>query len=127
SNSVDGIVETVLRSGRTRGPAVVVAQVFETNLVARSAVVTIGDSGGPAAGIEFFGLRTPNLLGDVDDDEATPPEKRTQLGVLGSGFQQSVDVVFAILDERGGAATDGTVVDFSLFGPNGGEFIAPTT
>src|SRR6185369_4042816 len=45
----------------------------------------------------------------------------------GSGFAQAVDVVFAVLDARGGPAADGTIVDFSLFGPNGGESISPVS
>lgn len=123
--SKNGFVETVLVAGPTPGFAIVTAQVSGSDLSARSPVVLIGSLGGrPAASIEFFGLRLPGLLGGADDAAGTP-ESRTQLGVRGSGFQQAVDVVFAVLDDHGGAAADGTIVDFSLFGPNGGESIAP--
>ena len=122
----NGFVETVLHAGATAGSAVVVARVDGTNLVARSAVVVIGQPPGQAASIEFFQLRVPGLIGSADDNAGTPTT-RTQLGVRGSGFSQAVDVVFAVLDNHGGAAVDGTVVDFNLFGPNGGETIAPTS
>ncbi len=122
----NGFVETVLQAGATSGTAVVVAQVEGTSLVARSAVITIGRAPGAAAAIEFFGLRVPGLLGTGTDNAGTPTT-RTQLGLRGSGFAQAVDVVFVVLDDRGGAAMDGTIIDLSLFGPNGGESIAPTT
>ncbi len=122
----NGFVETVLQAGRTSGGAVVVARVDGSNLIARSAVITIGQAPGPAFSIEFFTLRVPGLIGDATDNVGTPAS-RTQLGVRGSGFAQAVDVVFAVLDARGGAAVDGTIVDFNLFGPNGGESIAPTS
>ncbi len=122
----NGFVGVVLQAGSTAGGAVVVARVDGTNLLARSAVVTIGQPAGAAASIEFFGLRVPGLIGSADDNAGTPTT-RTQLGVRGSGFAQAVDVVFAVLDNHGGAALDGTVVDFNLFGPNGGETIAPTS
>ncbi len=124
-HSQNGFVETVLVAGPTAGNAVVVAQVFETNLIARSATVSIGKAAGPAVALEFFGLRLPGLLGNADDQEGTP-ETRTQLGIKGSGAQ-AVDVVFAVLGAEGGPALDGAVIDFSLFGPNGGEFISPTS
>jgi hypothetical protein len=122
----NGFVGVVLQAGATAGGAVVVAQVDGTNLIARSSVVTIGSPAGAAASIEFFGLRVPGLIGSATDNAGTPTT-RTQLGVRGSGFAQAVDVVFAVLDVHGGAAIDGTLVDFQLFGPNGGETIAPTT
>ncbi|HEY2387131.1 MAG TPA: hypothetical protein VGK30_09230 [Candidatus Binatia bacterium] len=122
----NGFVGVVLQAGPTAGGAVVVAKVDGTSLVARSAVITIGSPPGAAASIEFFGLRVPGLIGSADDNAGTPTT-RTQLGVKGSGFAQAVDVVFAVLDTHGGAAADGTIVDFNLFGPNGGETIAPTS
>ena len=121
----DGIVETVVRAGATPGNAVVVAQVHETNLIARSAVITIGRPAGPAVSLQFLNLRLPHGFDDGVDEEGTP-QTRSQLGVRGAGLQ-AVDVVFVVLDQEGGPAADGTLVDFSLFGPNGGEFIAPTS
>lgn len=121
----DGIVETVVRAGATSGNAVVVAQVSETNLIARSAVISIGRPAGTATSVQFLQLRLPHVFDDVSEDEGTP-QQRTQLGIRGSGLQ-AVDVVFVVLDEEGGPAADGTLVDFSLFGPNGGEFITPTS
>lgn len=122
--SVNGFVETVLQAGPTPGNAVVTVRVNGSNLSARSPVITIGRPPGAASSMEFFGLRVPGLIGDADDDAGTPAE-RTLLGVRGSGFAQAVDVVFVVLDDQGGAAADGTIVDFSLFGPNGGESISP--
>jgi hypothetical protein len=124
--SENGFVETVLHAGPTPGNAVVVAQVQNTTLIARSPVIAIGRPPGDAVALEFFGLRVPGLIGNADDNAGTP-ETRTQLGVRGSGFNQAVDVVFAVLDDRGGAAADGTIVDFSLFGPNGGESLSPAS
>lgn len=121
-----GFVATILRAGSLPGNATVVARVRDTNLVARSTAVVIGRPRGAAASIEFFGLRVPGLLGEQDDNAGTPTT-RTQLGVRGSGFNQAVDVVFAVLDTGGAAALDNSVVDFRLFGPNGGESISPTT
>src|SRR6266481_2703219 len=122
----DGFVSTVVQAGSVSGIVVVVARVDGTNLIARSAVITIGRAQGQAVAIEFFGLRVPGLLGTASDNAGTPTT-RTQLGVRGSGFAQSVDVVFAVFDQFGGAAADGTAIDFQLFGPNGGEAIAPTS
>ncbi len=122
----NGFVETVLTAGATPGNAVVVARVHNTNLVARSAVIAIGRQPGAAVSIEFFTLRVPGLIGGEDDEPGTP-QSRTLLGIRGSGARQSVDVVFAVFDANGSAAADGTIVDFSLFGPNGGEFITPTS
>jgi hypothetical protein len=122
----NGFVSTVVQAGSISGIVVVVARVDGTNLIARSAVITIGHEQGQAVAIEFFGLRVPGLLGTGTDNAGTPTT-RTQLGVRGSGFAQSVDVVFVVLDQFGGAAADGTIIDFNLFGPNGGEAIAPTS
>jgi hypothetical protein len=122
----DGIVETILLAGPTAGNATVVAQVEGTNIVARSAVIAIGRVRGEPIAIEFFGLRVPELF-DAPDQSAAPPQTRTQLGLRGSGFNQAVDVVFALLDAGGAAAIDGVQVDFSLFGPNGGESVSPPT
>src|SRR6266481_994377 len=122
----DGFVSTVVQAGSVSGIVVVVARVDGTNLIARSAVITIGHAQGQAVAIEFFGLRVPGLLGTGTDNAGTPTT-RTQLGVRGSGFAQSVDVVFVVFDQFGGAAANGTIIDFNLFGPNGGEGIAPTS
>src|SRR6266481_3661201 len=122
----NGFVSTVVQAGSVSGSVVVVARVDGTNLIARSAVITIGHAQGQAVAIEFFGLRIPGLLGTGTDNAGTPTT-RTQLGVRGSGFAQSVDVVFVVLDQFGGAAANGTIIDFNLFGPNGGEGIAPTS
>jgi len=121
----DGFADTVLRAGATQGNAVVVARVNGTDLVARSGVVVIGRHAGPAAAIEFFGLRTPTLF--TSDTTTATPTTRTQLGVRGSGFNQAVDVVFVLFDDHAAAAPDGTIVDFTLFGPNGGETISPSS
>ena len=122
----DGFANTILRTGNEPGNVTVVARVKDTNLVARSAVVVIGRPRGIAAAIEFFTLRVPGLIGNGTDNAGTPAT-RTQLGLRGSGFNQAVDVVFAVLDAGGVAALDDTVVDFRLFGPNGGETITPTS
>lgn len=122
----DGFVETILRTGNEPGNVTIVARVKNSNLVARSSTVVIGRPRGAAAAIEFFGLRVPGLIGDANDNAGTP-ETRTQLGIRGSGFNQAVDVVFAVLDAGGVAALDNTAVDFRLFGPNGGETISPTS
>jgi len=42
-------------------------------------------------------------------------------------FNQAVDVVFVLFDDHAAAAPDGTIVDFTLFGPNGGETISPSS
>jgi hypothetical protein len=122
----DGFVQTFLIAGTQSGNAVVVARVRGTALVARSQVVAIARARGAAAAIEFFKLRVPDLLGNSDDNAGTP-QTRTQLGVRGSGFNQAVDAVFVVLDANGAAALDGTVVDFTLFGPNGGESVSPAS
>jgi hypothetical protein len=123
AKTVDGFVEVLMLAGEIAGNAVVVASIPETTFVARSAIMTIGRAPGGASAIEFFGLRLPGLL----QEDAAPgtPSTRTQLGLRGSGFAQAVDVVFAVLDANGGPAADGTVVVFTLFGPNGGESITP--
>jgi hypothetical protein len=121
----DGFVDTVLRAGATEGNATLVAHVEGTDLVARSGVVVIGRRAGPPVAIEFFGLRTPTLF--ATDSTTATPETRTQLGVRGSGVNQAVDVVFLVFDDRAAAAPDGTIVDFTLFGPNGGETISPSS
>jgi len=122
----NGFAETVLEAGPTPGNAVVIATVEGTGLVARSAVIAIGRAPGAAATIEFFELRVPGLIGSANDSAGTP-QTRTQLGVRGSGFAQAVDVVFAVLDAQGGPAADGTIIDFTLFGPNGGESLSPSS
>jgi hypothetical protein len=122
----DGFVRTIVRTGSEPGNVTVVARVKNSSLVARSAAVVIGRPRGAAAAIEFFGLRVPGLIGNADDNAGTP-QTRTQLGIRGSGFNQAVDVVFAVLDAGGVAALDNTAVDFRLFGPNGGETISPTS
>src|SRR6185503_19108988 len=75
---------------------------------------------------EFFGLRVPDLPGNADDEAGTP-QTRTQLGIRGSGVNQAVDAVFLVLDAGGAAALDGTIIDFTLFGPNGGESVSPSS
>jgi len=124
----DGLVETIVRAGSTRGTATVVAQVEGTNLVARSTAIVIGQPRTEAVAIEFFGLRIPDLFaeeGEEEEPDPGTPQSRTQLGLRGSGLNQAVDVIFALLGASGGAAVDGTIVDFTLFGPNGGEFASP--
>jgi hypothetical protein len=124
--TANGFISTIVQAGSVAGTAVVVARIDGTNLIARSSVITVGRSPGTAVAIEFFQLKVPGLIGDATDNAGTPTT-RTQLGVRGSGFAQSVNVVFAVLDQFGGAASDDTIIDFSLFGPNGGESIAPTS
>src|SRR5438309_6283315 len=119
----DGFVSTVVQAGSVSGIVVVVARVDGTNLIARSAVITIGHAQGQAVAIEFFGLRVPGLLGTASDNAGTPTT-RTQLGVRGSGFAQSVAVVFVVFDPFGGAGAGGTAIDFHLSGPNGRYVIA---
>jgi len=89
-------------------------------------VVAIARARGQAVALEFVTLRVPDLQGSGDDAVGTP-RTRSQLGIRGSGVNQSIEAVFLVLDAAGAAAVDGTIIDFSLFGPNGGEAVFPTS
>lgn len=63
----------------------------------------------------------PPTVGSIEFTSATP----VQVGVKGSGRAEVSTVVFTARDSHGNPAPDGTVVDFELFGPEGGEYIDP--
>jgi hypothetical protein len=65
----------------------------------------------------------PPIVGSIEFGSATP----LLVGVKGSGQPEVSTVIFKVWDSYGKAARDGTVVDFDLFGPKGGEYISPVT
>lgn len=62
-------------------------------------------------------------VGSIQFSSASP----TVVGVKGSGQQESSLITFSVKDVNGQAVADGTTVNLSLTGPNGGETISPTT
>ncbi|MDD5222784.1 MAG: Ig-like domain-containing protein [bacterium] len=65
----------------------------------------------------------PPVVGSIEFVSASP----LQVGVKGSGQAEVSTVIFKVRDKDGNAAPDGTLVDFDLFGPKGGEYISPVT
>lgn len=80
----------------------------------------IVDSGG-VRNEDWWIVINPPQVSSIEFTSATP----LQVGVKGSGLPEVSTVVFTVKDDHGNPAPDGTIVDFTLYGPKGGEYISP--
>jgi len=84
-----------------------------------NAKITV-DSGGIKNDSRIITISAPQVS-SIQFISATPDS----VGVKGSGLTEVSTVTFTVKDDHGNTAPDGTVVNFSIYGPKGGEYITP--
>lgn len=105
ATTVDGTSTALFTAGKTTpGSATITASSGTVTQSARISVLR------PDAGSIEFVSASPKVI-----------------GIRGSGQAETALITFAVKDGQGRPVVDGTSVEFTLSGPNGGEYIGTTT